>query len=422
MFEVLRKAIEELADLDLSSLTGRELSGGVVECSRLLGELSAQLTRLVGEADRRNVHGADGFVSATSWLRHVTGVASGVAGRRIKNARFVGEYPRIDEMYSAGRVVEDRLAALADLAADFPESFPDSAEMLAGFAESLGPRSFRRAVGYWRHLAMEHAASSPDGLFEKRWLRLSPTYSGMVRVDGQLDPESGAVVLEALAAATTESDRSSVSAHTAEPARARRVDGLVEICRRFLDQGTVVEGGERPHLNVIVDLRALQGSGVADFERGGVIRAEAARRLACDCGVSRVIVAGESEPLDVGRRTRTIPSAIRRALVIRDGGCRFPGCDRPPVWCDAHHIRHWVNGGETSLSNLVLLCRRHHRMVHEGGYRVEIDGSRVVFTDSHHRVLPGSVPQGRSESGRIEAFVAGQVAEWRYTGMGPPDG
>jgi hypothetical protein len=112
------------------------------------------------------------------------------------------------------------------------------------------------------------------------------------------------------------------------------------------------------------------GLRAAETEWAGPICGEAARRLACDALITRVITDGASQPLDVGRRTRTTPPAIRTALVTRDRGCAFPGCDRPPAWTDAHHLHHWANGGPTALDNLVLLCRRHHRAVHEGGWRL----------------------------------------------------
>jgi hypothetical protein len=121
------------------------------------------------------------------------------------------------------------------------------------------------------------------------------------------------------------------------------------------------------------------------LEWGGFITEEAVRRLLCDCKISRVITDGKSEPLDVGRATRTIPAALRRALVVRDRGCTFPGCDRPAAWCDAHHLVHWTKGGPTCLENCVLLCSAHHRMVHDGGWdlRRSQDG-RLLVRPPHH--------------------------------------
>ena len=151
--------------------------------------------------------------------------------------------------------------------------------------------------------------------------------------------------------------------------------------------------GERPHVVVTVDLESLEGKPGqrSELEDTGPITPETARRLACDAGVSRVIMRGASEPLDVGRKTPVVPSGMRRALVVRDRGCRFPGCGRPHAWCDAHHVEHWADGGETSLENLVLLCRPHHRAVHED-FRVAIESRRPRFTRPNGQTLEDRAP------------------------------
>jgi 5-methylcytosine-specific restriction endonuclease McrA len=137
--------------------------------------------------------------------------------------------------------------------------------------------------------------------------------------------------------------------------------------------------GERPHLTVTVDVRDLLGdAGAAEFDHTGPVALSIAERLGCDSSVTRVVMNGASQPLDVGRRTPVIPPAMRRAVMVRDRGCRFPGCGRPRAWCDAHHVVHWARGGPTAVNNLVLLCRRHHRLVH-GGFGVEMVDGRPVF-------------------------------------------
>src|SRR5207237_912154 len=148
---------------------------------------------------------------------------------------------------------------------------------------------------------------------------------------------------------------------------------LTEICRQWLDRGDRPSvAGERPHVTVTIDLDSLEGmKGRSELDDGAVITADAARRLACDASISRVIMRGRSEPLEVGRRTPVVAPALRRAVVIRDRGCRFPGCDRPPGWCDAHHVVHWADGGSTLLENLILLCRPHHRLIHQE-FRIEM--------------------------------------------------
>ena len=196
----------------------------------------------------------------------------------------------------------------------------------------------------------------------------------------------------------------------------RRADALGEVCRQWLDLAPrPAVAGERPHLTLTVSAEALAGSAGpcgrrspgmrvegraglgslgeltsvragrdlptgAELDHVGPVSLRTARRLSCDASVMRVVMAGESAPLDVGRRTPVVPSSIRRAVVCRDRHCRFPGCDRPHAWCDAHHVVHWAKGGRTGLSNLVLLCRRHHRLVHTGGgFSLELSGGGPVF-------------------------------------------
>lgn len=129
-------------------------------------------------------------------------------------------------------------------------------------------------------------------------------------------------------------------------------------------------------------LLGLTGVLPAEVGGGGLLGFGAVRRLACDAQIVPIVLGSEGQPLDVGRASRSVPPAIRRALTARDGGCAFPGCDRPPTWCEAHHVRHWADGGETALSNLVLLCGHHHRRVHHDGWHVGFGD------DSHPRFTP----------------------------------
>jgi hypothetical protein len=148
-------------------------------------------------------------------------------------------------------------------------------------------------------------------------------------------------------------------------------------------------------VTVMVDVDGLRGEPVttSELDHVGPVSPEAARRLACDASLMRVVMAGRSEPLDVGRRTPVVPSAMRRAVIVRDRHCRFPGCDRPHTWCDAHHVVHWADGGPTAAKNLLLLCRKHHRKTHErGGFRVELHEGRAVFRRPDGSVLEDRAP------------------------------
>jgi uncharacterized protein DUF222/HNH endonuclease len=233
----------------------------------------------------------------------------------------------------------------------------------------------------WRIRAdARRAAEDEDRLHERRRLDVAPALDGMIRVAGELDPESGQTLITAIRAVMDVESRRGTSADVPTPTQ-RRADALGEVCRQWLgslDRPQV--GGERPHVVVTVDLETLlERAGRAGLDDAGPITPTMARRLACDAEVTRVITRGISEPLELGRRTKVVPPSLRRAVTVRDRGCRFPGCDRPSGWCDAHHVRHWADGGETSLGNLVLLCRPHHRAIHRG-FGLEMVDGRPRFT------------------------------------------
>jgi hypothetical protein len=229
----------------------------------------------------------------------------------------------------------------------------------------------------------------------RRTLYVSRTIFGMVRVDGDLDPETGETLPHRPGGL---SGRRGTLGGPPGSANARpvRADGLGEICRQWLDRlDRPTVGGERPHVTLTVSLEALQSGadGPCELEHTGPVLPEVARKILCDASVSRVVLSGASEPLDVGRRTQVVTAGIRRAVVARDRHCAFPGCDRPPSWCECHHVWHWEDGGPTALHNLVLLCRRHHGFIHSRrGFSVEMVGGRPLFRRPDGAVLEGRAP------------------------------
>ena len=171
-------------------------------------------------------------------------------------------------------------------------------------------------------------------------------------------------------------------------ARRGDADALQDVCRFFLDHQQHHPGGRhRPHLNVVVDADDLAVGRPGRFADGTSLNGPAVQRLACDAAVHRAVVEGPSTILDYGTSTRTIPTPLWNALVVRDEHCRFPGCDRPATWCDGHHVRWVERGGATRLANLVLACRRHHHLLHTPGWmaRLDDDGTFTV-TDPYGRV------------------------------------
>jgi hypothetical protein len=277
-----------------------------------------------------------------------------------------------------------------------PAAFERDEAQLVEAARFHSMNDLQRVAAYWRQaVEREHSLDGDDKLRERRRLHASVSFLGMVRVDGDLDPEAGETLLTALRAVLDAESRSRPQDDLRSPAQ-RRADALSEICRQWLDMADrPTVAGERPHVMVTVGAETLQNTSAntSELDHVGPIDPETARRFACDASVMRVVMAGRSEPLDVGRRTPVVPPAIRRAVIVRDRICRFPGCDRPHAWCDAHHVVHWADGGPTALPNLVLMCRRHHRMVHQpGGFRLELGDGRPIFKRPDGSMLEDRAP------------------------------
>ena len=337
------------------------------EVTMLQARMAERLARIDSERRYEDV----GYLSAAAFVRDRAGVSAGEASRRVAEARELQKYPEVREAFAAARVDRVRVAMLLAAAKVSDELFSRDERVLVDAVNGLSMKDSRRAVDYWKQAADQRAAAAEAGhLHERRRLHVSETLGGMVRIDGELDPEGGQIVRTALRALT---DSQQLDSDDKRAPAQRRADALTDICADYLAHAdTPVTGAVRPQVSVIVTLEALQGGPgePCEFDDGKVITPETTRRVACDSSVSRIVVGAKSEILDVGRATRSIPAAIRKALIIRDRHCRYRGCERPHRWCDAHHVEHWVNGGSTSLDNLILLCRRHHRAVHEGGVQL----------------------------------------------------
>jgi len=258
-----------------------------------------------------------------------------------------------------------------------------------------------------------------------------PDLDGLYVVEGRLTPEQGALLMRAVEAASDALYRGrDVSAETpagdpgsSEESAKRRADALALMSERALAAGFMdgpVSGtrAERYQVVLHVDHETLReegtGLGRSELEDGTRVSAETSRRLSCDGSVVEVAHDTKGEVLDVGRRRRTIPPALRRALEARDRGCRFPGCGLR--FTDAHHMKHWADGGETKLENLVLLCAKHHRLLHEEGWSVERWGEYLAFTDPRGQAHASARP----EPPKLEADpVAALVRKNEHRGVRP---
>jgi len=228
----------------------------------------------------------------------------------------------------------------------------------------MDPGLFTGVAKNFEHRVDSAAAlAEANRAYERRYLHVSEPSDGLVRLDGLLDAEGGAILRTALDARMLpgkDDDRT--------PGQ-RRADALVDLCRRKAGR-SATGAGPRPHLVIRASLDTLLGTPGApagELEAGGSVPAETVRRLACDAALTRITGRGELDA-EISHASRSIPPSTRRAVEARDRRCVAGSCDRPPQWTDCHHLQHWTQGGPSKLPNLVLLCRRHHRMVHEGGW------------------------------------------------------
>ena len=392
----LRSAIEGFRTESLPDLPDARVEEDFAELQRAAELLEAERLRHLAEIDRRRLYERDGHLSAASWLAASHKVAWGIALEQVRVARAFEDMPDTRRALDAGDVSMSAVRLLATARDANPGAFSRAEAQLVEAARLHSVADLQRVVAYWRErVERERACDDRDALRTRRRLYASVSLGGMVRVDGDLDPETGETLLTALRAVLDTDARSRDQDDDRTPAQ-RRADALGEICRQWLDHGgRPVVASERPHLTVTVDAGSLEGDavGVSELDHTGPVRSDIVRRLACDASVMRMVMNGRSEPLDVGRRTQVVPPAIRRAVIARDRRCRFPGCERPHTWCDAHHVVHWADGGPTALPNLLLLCRRHHGIVHRpGGFGLELLDGRPVFRRPDGSVLEDRAP------------------------------
>jgi hypothetical protein len=339
--------------------SGLSLDALEAELATLAAHLYAGTCRwleLVGELDRREAWAEEGRGSCAEWLAWRCALTPRSAREHVRVARRLAELPATHAAFARGELSYAKVRALTRVATAENED-----ELLELSRVHTAAQLERTVRAYRRVSAVEARDQLEDAHLSVHW-----SADGSLEVHGRLAPEDGALLLRALDSLRDSTWKEGRGSAEPRPARqASNAEALVAVAEAALaHEGQGRTGGERYHVVVHTDEHALAsgGEGGCELEDGSALAPETARRLACDASVVRK-----------GRRTRTIPPAVRRALRTRDRGCRFPGCENRR-FVDAHHLHHWAQGGETTLGNLVLLCRRHHRAVHEGGYRLDEEG------------------------------------------------
>jgi hypothetical protein len=292
-------------------------------------------------------------------------MSSAEASGTVKAARALPEMPIVMGNAVAGRVPWQSVRILSQARDRHPVEFTDHEEVFADIATYLSAKDLKRAVSHWeQQVNYDQALLDVKHLEAQRALYHSQTLNGLWATKATFTPEGGHIIKQTIDALT---DPGNIDAGELRSPAQRRADAMVDICSFYLTHNTdiVTSAGERPHVTVTMDYEVLKGHAERLPEIDGTpVTPATMRRITCDAGIIPILLGSQGEVLDVGRKTRTIPTALRRALEQRDRGCTWDGCDAPLSWCDAHHIIHWVNGGETSLNNTTLLCRKHHTATH----------------------------------------------------------
>jgi hypothetical protein len=355
-----------------------ELGERIAELAAQISAATYELLAMLHDFDARGGWNT-GFRSCAHWLCWRVGLDPGAAREKVRVARALGALPLLSAAMRRGEISYSKVRALTRIAT------PAIEEELLRFGRAGTAAHVERLVRGMRLVDRLAAGVDERRRHAARYLRAYTDEDGMVVVTGRLAPEAGAALLRALEAGVEalygprRGQPSGAAPEAAEDASAeqRRADALGLVAESALASGLDPGSrGDRYQVVVHVDAEVL-GAGDEGGEGGSSwladgnrVSAETSCRLACDS--ARVVMrhAGDGRVLDVGRRTRAISPGLRRALEHRDGGCRFPGCGRK--WCDAHHVEPWAAGGATSLANTLLLCRRHHRAVHEEGFSMEL--------------------------------------------------
>jgi len=319
-----------------------------------------------------------GSVSPIDWIRHQCRMSTGAVWNSLAVGEHLDDLPRSVEAVESAEIGYAHLTLMARTAQSVQGSSTAAPFEEGGLLDKAREYSVGRLWYFCHH--MRHAtdpekfAAEQSRATEARTLKMSTYEDGSLALEGWFDSVGGAVVRSALEPlAQPQGD------HDERGREHRNADAFVEVCSHVQDIGVLPQ---RPHLQVTASLdtlRAVAGSPAGDMEYSLPVSAATVRRLACDGTITRVVLAPESVVIDVGRARRVVAGAARRALNARDGHCKWPRCERPASWSDAHHVVHWTDGGETDLANMILLCHRHHWMAHEGGWQlVRTDEGEVL--------------------------------------------
>ena len=323
---------------------------------------SYRLLQLVAELDDEAPWGAWGLTSCSHWLNWRCGIGMNSAREKVRVAHALKQLPQISASFATGELSFSKVRAVTRIAD------PENEKELLELARHATAAQVEKLVRAYRSVGRVEERELAAAQHTARELTYYHDDDGSLVIRVRLPAEEGAIVLQALNAAMDAhyaeqnkeepDDVTAVTSETSNRFAQRRADALITMAETTLRNGPEpLSATDRYQVvvHVTAETLAANETGRCELENGQSLALDTVRRIACDSSLLRITLDGAGNPLDIGRKTRAIPPALRRALQARDGNCRFPGCNHRRV--DAHHIRHWADGGDTSIDNLVLLCR-----------------------------------------------------------------
>ena len=351
-------ATQDVYPSSTAHLTNEEWRERLREKAHVINVLMWSFAQDAAEFAATDAWDEDGSATAIDWIRFNCNMASGAAANSVAVGELMPRLPESSQALTEGEIGFAHLTTMARTADALDERF-DEVPLLQKAREN-SPGKFYRICEHYRHAAdpKRYAAEQAEQV-ENRYLKLSTWQDGSLMISGSLDPVGGAVFLSAVKPLAR-----TMGADDDRSRERRQADALVELASG---------GGSQAQIQVtssVETLLGLAGAPAAEMEFSLPVSSKTIERLACDSSIARVLLDSESVVIDVGRSKRVVSEPGRRALQARDSHCRWPGCDRPASWSAAHHVVHWIHGGTTDLDNLILLCHRHHWMVHEGNWQI----------------------------------------------------
>ncbi len=379
-----------------------ELDKSIVNLSARINASTYELLVLIREFDERAGWLKWGLENCTQWLHWRCDLSRSAAREKVRVAHALKALPEISAAFSKGTLSYSKVRALTRAATPMNEA------SLLDFALSTTAARVEERCQQLRN-ASPGAVEAVNRAHERRSLRVWRDIGrGTLTLSVELPLETGELVCQALDKAV-EAGGQQGPEFEGTSWSAQQADALVTMARGYLSGGSEGSASAADAYQVVVH---VDGAALTGGEGRSDLAVESVKRLSCDGSVVPMVDGANGEPLNVGRKQRTVPAALKRALWARDGGCTFPGCTHRR-FVDAHHIRHWADGGETSLANTILLCGGHHRLVHEGGYAIRKDHQgRWYFMRPDGRAIPryGYQPDDMVDEG-LDMDTGGASAE-----------